>query len=237
VPAVKTAIYIWFRNYLGSDQWSEEILLIQKILLQENNRIHFEKILAQSIEAYKKVKENEVKRKIKESEQFYEFELPQELFFNEHTDEQVKLKNYAYNPCYLTVDRSIPERNFEKWLNANADKILWWWKNGENKQEYFGVRYEYEGNVYTFYPDYLVLLKNKELGIFEVKDKYDRDGKTLTKAKAEALQQLIIDCKRKDLFGGIVIEVNKDWLINSQKEFNWSKCEKNDWGDWRNIEL
>ena len=237
VPAVKTAIYIWFRNYLGSDQWSEEILLIQKILLQENNRIHFEKILAQSIEAYKKVKENEVKRKIKESEQFYEFELPKELFFNEHTDEQVKLKNYAYDPCYLTVDRSIPERNFEKWLNANANKILWWWKNGENKQEYFGVRYEYEGNVYTFYPDYLVLLKNKELGIFEVKDKNDRDGKTFTKSKSEALQNLIIDLKRKDLFGGIVIEVNKAWLINSQKEFNWSKCEKNDWGDWSELEF
>ena len=237
VPPVKTAIYIWFRRYLGSEQWNEEVLLVQKVFLTEKNRIHFEKILSKAIEAYKGVKEEEVRKKIKDSEQYYEFELPKELFFNQHTDEITKAKNYAYNPCYLNVDRSEPEKQFEIFLNMNADAISWWWKNGENSQEYFGIRYEYEGSIYTFYPDYLVQFKDKRFGLFEVKDKNDRDGKTITKSKAEALQKMIAHQKRKDLFGGIVIEVDKTWLINPQKEYEWAKCERNDWSDWHELDL
>lgn len=236
VPDVKTAIYVWFRKYVGSKEWNEEILLIQSIFLHERNLKTFEKILSNSIEAYKEVKEAEVREKVEKSEQYYEFELPEEQFFNEHTDELVKsAKRYALDPCYLDNDRSDPEKKFEKFLNENSDKIVWWWKNGENKQDYFGIRYEYEGGIYTFYPDYLVQLKNGRIGIFEVKDSADRDGKTWTKVKAEALQKWIVNQKRKDIFGGVVIEKNRTWLINSEKKYDWGKCERGDWGDWKEL--
>jgi len=53
-----------------------------------------------------------------------------------------------------------PERDFEDYLNDNADKFEWWWKNGENKKDYFGIKYFYPENViHTFYPDYLVCLQ------------------------------------------------------------------------------
>jgi hypothetical protein len=35
------------------------------------------------------------------------------------------------------------EKSNEKFLGENSDKIVWWWKNGENKQDYFGIKYEY----------------------------------------------------------------------------------------------
>ncbi|HXF44044.1 MAG TPA: DEAD/DEAH box helicase family protein [Candidatus Paceibacterota bacterium] len=237
VPVVKTAIYSWFRKYLGSKNWKEEVLLIQKVFLHDQNRPIFERILADAVERYRAVKESEVRKKIEESEQYYTFELPKELFFNEHTDELIKAKSYAYEPSYLNVDRSDPERRFEKFLNDNADKITWWWKNGENKQDYFGIRYEYAGGIYAFYPDYLVQLKDGRLGIFEVKDVSDRDGKTTTKAKAEALQAWLAKQKRKDLFGGIVIERNRTWLINSKSTYNWGKCERGDWSEWEKLEF
>ena len=218
VPAVKTAIYSWFRKYFGSEDWLEEILLAQKIFVHNGNRKVFEIVLSKAITEYQAVKEREVRKRAEESEQYYTFEVPTEMFFNEYTDERVEAKKYAHNPCYLSSGRSIPEQHFEAFLNENADKIAWWWKNGENKQTYFGVKYKYEGNVYTFYPDYLVQHADGRLGILEVKDKDDRDVKTWTKAKAEALQAYTEDQKRKELYGGIVIEKSGEWLIHNDEK-------------------
>lgn len=233
VPAVKTAIYIWFNKILGADSWSDPSLLSQQILLNTKNRVHFEYILSKAVDQYVSVKAQEVKQRVEESEQRYTFELPIEMFYNEHTDEIVKIKKYAFEPCYLNTDRSNPEREFEKFLNDNASKIDWWWKNGENKQDYFGIKYEYAGSISTFYPDYLVRLSDGRLGLLEVKDTGDRDGKTYTKTKAEALQKYITDSGNKKLFGGIVIQRNREWVINDEKVYNWDKCEKGSWDEWK----
>ncbi|MDO9231154.1 MAG: DEAD/DEAH box helicase family protein [bacterium] len=237
VSPVKTAIYCWFRKYLGAESWSEPSFLTQKIFLHNGNKAIFEKILRESIEAYREVKEDEVREKVKESEKYYDFELPKELFFNDHTDELVEVKKYAYDKCYLGKDRSEPEKHFDKFLDSNSEKISWWWKNGENKQDYFGVRYEYNNEIFTFYPDYLVQLNDGRLGILEIKQLGDRDGSGKTKAKAEALQKHLADQKNKKVFGGIVIERNGEWIINSEEIYNWEKCEKGDWGEWEKFLL
>lgn len=237
IPSVKTAIYLWFRKYLNSEDWHEEILLIQKLCMHKDNRTAIEKILTKAVDEYRTVKDAEVRRRVEESEKNYTFELPIELFYNEYTDEIVKTKKFAYEPSYLNVDRSLPEKSFEKFLNDNASKITWWWKNGENKQECFGIKYEYSGAIYTFYPDYLVQFTDGKVGIFEVKDSGDRDGKTYTTAKAEALQKYIVAQKNKKLFGGITVERNKEWIVNQEKKFNWEKCERDDWGEWSNFEF
>ena len=236
VPAVKTAVYQWFRKYLGSEEWSEEILLVQKMFVHNGNRKVFETILSKAIEAYRVVKEQEVRKRVAESEQYYIFEIPQEMFFNEYTDERRDdAKKYAHHPCYLATGRSIPEQHFEEFLNENTDKISWWWKNGENKQTYFGIKYEYEGGFYTFYPDYLVQHADGRLGIFEVKEAGDRDGTTYTKVKAEALQKYIVDQKNKNIFGGIVIERNSGWYVNDKAAYDWEKCERGDWSEWKDM--
>lgn len=237
VPAVKTAIYVWFNKTLGAEDWSDPSLLTQQIFLHAKNRVVFEHVLAKAIGQYVFVKEQEVRERVEESEQRYAFELPIESFYNEHTDEIVKVKNYAFEPCYLNTDRSNPEREFETFLNVNASKIDWWWKNGENKQDYFGIKYEYAGSISTFYPDYLVKLSDGRLGLLEVKDIGDRDGKTYTKAKAEALQKYITDSGSKKLFGGIVLERNRAWLINDSKSFDWEKCEHGEWSEWSELKF
>ncbi len=235
VPIVKTAIYIWFRKYFGSKSWQDEFLTIQSIFLASYEK-HFSKILDSAVEKYKTVKGQEVKKKIEESEQWYEFEIAKESFFNQHTDELVDYEKYVYEPCYLSVVRFNTEKNFEKFLAENDDKIVWWWKNGENKQDYFGVKYQYpESVIHTFYPDYLVQLADGRLGVFEVKDMDDRDGLNYTKAKSEKLQEYIKEQKGKKLFGGIVIEKNGRWKINQKDKYDWSKCERNEWSDWEDL--
>lgn len=232
VPSVKSAVYQWFKKYLGSEDWPEEILLIQRIFLHAKNQLYFKRILEHAIEKYRAVKEEEVREKVEESEQWTDFELPKELFYNEHADEKAKAKSYAYEPCYLNRDRSRPEQDFEDFLNENNSAISWWWKNGESKIEYFGIKYVYEGQIFTFYPDYLVQFKDGRLGIFETKDAGDRDGKTYTKVKVEALQEYITQSKNKKLFGGIAIKKNSDWLINQKKTYDWSKVEHGNWSEW-----
>jgi len=238
VPAVKTAIYTWFRKYLGSKAWPEEMILVQMVLAHNGNRKKFEEILASAIEAYKAVREKEILKRVEESEQFYDFEIAKESFFNQHTDERVEHEKFVYEPCYLSASRLNPEKNFEKFLAENSDKIVWWWKNGENKQDYFGVKYEYPaGVIHTFYPDYLVQLADGRIGIIETKDMGDRDGGNYTKAKAEKLQEYIKEQKGKKLFGGIAIEKSDGWKINQKSVYDWSKCEKNDWSEWEKLKF
>jgi type III restriction enzyme len=238
VPAVKTAIYTWFRKYLGSKAWPEEMILVQMVLAHNGNRKQFEEILASAIEKYKAVREKEILKRVEESEQFYDFEIAKESFFNQHTDERAEQEKYVYEPCYLSASRLTPEKNFEKFLAENNDKIVWWWKNGENKQDYFGIKYEYPvGVIHTFYPDYLVQLADGRIGIIETKDMGDRDGGNYTKAKAEKLQEYIKEQKGKKLFGGIAIEKSDGWKINQKSVYDWSKCEKNDWSDWEKLKF
>jgi len=239
IPKVKTAIYIWFRRFLGSKNWSEEIMLTQKIFVTEKNRIIFEKILSKSLEKLKISKTKNLLEKIEKNELFYNFELQNEQFYNENFYEQTDIKNYLYNPCYLEKSRSQPEKDFENFLNTNSDHIKWLWKNGENSPKYFGVKYQYPKEViHTFYPDFIVKLNNNLIGIFEVKDKNDQDGLTVTKAKAEALNRYIFEHNNKNkssLFGGIVISKNKNFIINLKKEYDWSKCLENNWLDWEDL--
>lgn len=240
VPKVKTAIYSWFRKYLGAKEWPQEAILVQMIFLHNGNRKVFEAILTDAIEAYKTIREKEIKKKVEESEQWYDLEVAPESFFNKHADEIADGKRYIYEPCYLSVERSDPERQFEKFLNENAEKIVWWWKNGENKKDYFGIKYEYPaGIIHTFYPDYLAQFTDGRIGIFEAKDAGDRDGTTYTKAKAEKLQEYIKEQNKKGqkLFGGIVIEKSKKWVINQKEKYDWNKCEKNDWSDWVKLSI
>ncbi|MCP4365154.1 MAG: DEAD/DEAH box helicase family protein [Planctomycetes bacterium] len=238
VPKIKTTIYIWFQQYLGSRDWNEEAMFVQKIFVNNGNRPIFERILSRAIEEYKGVRGKEISKRIEEGEQFYDFEITKESFYNQHTDEMVKAKEYIYEPCYLNADRLNPEREFEKFLEDNGKRLVWWWKNGEKKKDYFGIKYEYpKGVVHTFYPDYLVRFENGRIGIFETKDRSDRDGSTSTKAKSEALQKYIKEHTRKKLFGGIVIHVNSAWLINQNDAYDWEKCLRNDWSDWKELEF
>ncbi|MCX5748867.1 MAG: DEAD/DEAH box helicase family protein [Candidatus Saganbacteria bacterium] len=238
VPKIKTTIYVWFKKYLGSREWEEESLMVQKIFVHNGNRIIFEGILSKAIEEYRAVREKEILKRSEESEQFYDFEIAKEVFYNQHTDETVKAKKYILDPCYLNIDRSNPEEEFESYLEDNSKSIVWWWKNGENKKDYFGIKYEYpKGILHTFYPDYLVQFNDGRIGIFETKDKGDQDGSTFTKAKNEALQRYIKEHHKKDLFGGIAIQVNGSWLINQQTTFDWEKCLHNDWSDWKELVL
>ena len=231
-PIISSVIYQWFEEYLGFNLKKESVF-IQSIIINGDNQKHFRKILSDSVDEYKKVKDEEVKRRLTLGEQFYEFDIPEFDYFNENISEKVeRVPHYVMKPCYLDKNRSEPEKTFENFIEENGDKVIWWWKNGENKNDYFGIKYLIDNEIHTFYPDYLVQFKDKKIGIFETKDQNDSDGLTVTKAKAEALQEYIKEQKKKDLWGGIVVKKANQLLFNDLPEYNWDKTKKNDWSEW-----
>ena len=230
-PIVAEVIYGWFEEYLGARKWPEWILMVQCMVI--NSSKPFMDVLNQAFKLYKEVREKDLAKRANERSQTSFFDVPEIEYFNEQGDEAVsRIHKYAQTPCYLSKSRSQPEKDFEDLLEENGDKIDWWYKNGENKKEYFGITYERSDGEHTFYPDYIVRFGNGRIGIFETKDEKDQEGSTVTKAKAETLAAWIAGEKRKDLFGGIVVNRHGQWLLNDKKTYNWG-----DWSDWNKLEI
>ena len=235
VPIIKSAIYMWFRNYLGSKNWQNSTLEVQRIFCHSGNYEIFSKVLGIAISRYEAVKKLEVLQRVLSSEIYYEFEIPTEIYFNHFTHEEVQMQKSILQPCFLEKGRSNPERKFEEFLERNGE-IAWWWKNGVSTKEYFGIRYEYPADtVHTFYPDYLVKHTDGSIGIYEVKSATDPDGIAMSTAKAEALFKFVKSSSRSNrpLVGGFVIPKLREILLHNQEVYDWAKTENGDWSDWK----
>lgn len=234
VPTVRGAIYQWFKKYLGINYQIENgIIHIQYLFLHDKNLETFARLLSQATGEYKPIKKAEVKEKIEET--FYEWDIKNEEFFNQYTDEKLDYKLCIYEPCYLGKDRSTPEKEFEKHLETKADKVEWWFKNGVSKKDFFGIKYEENDLPQTFYPDYIIQLTSGKIFIGDTKA-----GSTATEAKsrAEALQAYIKDqnAKGKNLVGGIIVKDDtKKWRVNQQAIYNYDKNDLTKWEYFDNI--
>jgi type III restriction enzyme len=235
VPIIKSAIYIWFRNYLGSKNWQNSTVQIQKIFCHKTNYDIFSKILGSAIEKYESVKKAEVVERVTSSEIKYIFDIPEETYFNHITHEEVQVSKSILKPCFLEKNRSNPEKKFEEFLESNGD-ITWWWKNGVSTREYFGIRYEYPvGTVHTFYPDYLARHADGKIGIYEVKSATDPNGAETSTAKAEALFKYVSEnsTSKCTLVGGFVVPKGREILLHDLAIYDWTKTEKGDWSEWK----
>lgn len=220
VPAMKVAWFLTCRELFGEELLKDGALSSHAFLILNKDKI--KPIFLDAVQQYSLVREQKAKE---DTEHIIKgFEITEKDYFNKEVDEEIK--NYTKSvlrPCYLSKSRSKPEQEFEKYLESLVS-VNWWYKNGEMRRDYFGIRYEYQGEVHTFYPDYIVELSDGRIGIFETKDENDRDKETYTKAKNEALQEYIEKenkhRKTQKLFGGIVVFMNGEWKINEDGNFS-----------------
>ncbi|MCW1888210.1 MAG: DEAD/DEAH box helicase family protein [Candidatus Moranbacteria bacterium] len=238
---IQEAIYDWFDDMLGFSEKSR--LEIQRIVVcAENNQKIFSQIINSSKEEFEKYRKESLKKKKILTKLIWN--IPEVLYLNGEYEEIPSLTKGAMlgalgqekTGIYLKKNRSNPEKSFEVLLSQSED-IEWWYKNGESTKEHLGILYEYAGEDHVFYPDFVFRTKNGKVGIFETKDENDQDGLTKTKAKAEALHKWMQNQDRKDLFGGIAIERNGEWFLNNESIYNWEKCERGDWSDWKKVDF
>ncbi len=232
VPTVKQALYRWFRKYLDVNLVGNGIIYIQNIVL--NNADIFSKLLDKAVRAYKPIKEEEINKKIEEIEEWNdEWEISECRNFNPYSCSKYDYKLSLYAPCYLKIDSSV-EQNFIEYLESKKDIVKWWWKNGDEHMSLnFGIKYNTKS---TFQPDFIVLLKNGRLGIFDTKASgYNEDD---NKLKSEALQDYLKkDYLKKDylkkehenMSGGLIIKEGQHFRINTKGKYVSFNENSNDW--------
>ena len=126
------------------------------------------------------------------------------------------------------------KENEEKFIKYTESKkeIEWWYKSGDLGSENFAVKYldKDENKEKLFFPDWIIKLKRGNILILDTKQ-----GLTAklndTKYKAEALQEWI-NKDKKDIDGGIVVNVSGIWKINNNKEYKWDP----NYSEWENLD-
>ena len=126
--------------------------------------------------------------------------------YNSKNKLQSKYSKNVYSDYLSSAEpRSTPEKEFEKYLE-NAKSVKWFYKNGDNGEEYFSIIYgDTIEKQKLFYPDY-VINANNETWIIETKGGFSRTGESrdidaFSAHKFEYLKQYII---QNGLKGGFV---------------------------------
>ena len=162
------------------------------------------------------------------------------------------MKEFSPSALSIVQPFRLPEKykgrdnevDFIKYLEHNADKIEWWFKNGTGK-EALGFKYtdSTNGKDRIFYPDWLVKFRNYEnrkglLGIFDTKAGYTATINE-TKDKAEALQcklhELNNDSKHLRYVGGIVAKRDGLWYFNQKNTYIPIEKNRSDWTDFAEL--
>ena len=239
LPVIKSSFYSLFKKYFGDEKNRLDATWLQRIVLENSNKGHFSLILTTAVSEFAVSREEEVKKRVESGEQNYVFEVPTEFYINEYVDEIVDHKRNVMEPCYLNIARSNPERTFERKLDSDST-IEWWFKNGINKAEYLGIKYEYpEHKIKSFYPDYIVKYLDGTIGVYETKSDGDDENlgglniKTAKKAEALAEWKQRKENKSKKLRTGIVIVKGNQALINENSKYEYELAIKGDWTAWK----
>jgi type III restriction enzyme len=239
LPSMKSALFSFFRKYLGK-YGQQDIFWLQKVILGSENLPHFELLLNNAVNAFSIHRELEVKARVEGGEQHTTFEIPKEIYINEFVEQIVSTKKNIMDPSYLQIARSNVERQFEIRID-NDPEVVWWFKNGVNKVEFLGLKYEFPVNrIKSFYPDYVVQYKDGTVAVFETKSKGDDENlggfNEKTKRKAEALSEWKTNLikKGRKVRAGIVIVVSETtMLINEKATFDFERARSGDLGDWQ----
>jgi len=132
----------------------------------------------------------------------------------------------------LFEEDSEVEVSFIDYLEK-AKQVKWWFKNGTKDGSYFAVSYVENGQERPFYLDFVVMLNNGRIGLFDTKGGIY--AKT-AKERAEGLAEYIaIENKNgKKLFGGIVIKDKNSWRYHDNKKYVYTS---NNLKNWKFLDL
>ena len=199
---VKKAIYDFFKAPLLTTpmDFSEDFEKVIKIILSDENRDHFVKVLAKAKEKYQE-KTAGRKEPLQETK---DWEVPESITYGENYRHAQGMKSIM-QPFYVQEGQSGPEKAFIEFLEQH-ENVCWWYKNGESESMYFAVPYTENGEQHPFYVDFIVRLKDGRIGLFDTKGEITIQ---VAKEKSDGLLAYIKDINRnrpaaEKLIGGIV---------------------------------
>ena len=211
-------------DLLSSSQFSESQSCIDHskkaiaIAISEKNENHFATVIQSAVEKYlaKEKKKNEFVQQP-------HWQVPEVIKYSSKCKKEKRQKSIMY-PFYRQNSLSNIEREFIDHLE-NSDKVKWWFKNGDvDSPLYFSLSYKKNGKKQLFYVDFIVLLENGQIGLYDTKEGFTLD---LAKEKMNGLRDYTD--KNKNVIGGIVTKHNSAWRIAPQ---NLLKIDKEYVSEW-----
>ena len=135
--------------------------------------------------------------------EYSDWQIPKERYYSEkHTKEEVE--NHALFPFYEQNGASNPEKLFKQFLIDHADKIKYWYKNGDSGREHFAIDYvDSNGVKRLFYVDFIVVTMDNRIGLFDTKT---LKSDIVDANKHNALRKWMRN-NGEQYFGGILIPV------------------------------
>jgi len=225
VGRVKEAIYKFFEQELKmwyGKVWEE----IVQIVLSDKNSRHFVNVLDKAKEKY----QAEVVKRENEMVNLKNWNVPETLSFGrEYVKED--LKKSIMQPFY-SDEKWKSETAFTQFLEK-AEKVEWWFKNGDRDATFFAVPYD-NGEKKPFYVDFIVKLKDGKIGLFDTKAGLT---KQVAGPKIDGLCKYIQgeNKKSKKCFGGIVVNTDRNyrgrWVYFDQTSKDFKDNSFDNWKD------
>jgi len=220
---IKTAIYQFFSKKFRLKKYDPQV---QRIVLGPENTQRFIDIINLAKDKY----QLEVIEKLNEKREKVEisnWEVPPIVSYNSKYQRESYSKSIM-KPFY-SLNPSQPEQLFMKALDS-SESVDWWYKNGETESKYFAVSYiDENGSERAFYVDFIVKFSDGKIGLFDTKGNMTaKDAGTRAKGLYDYLKG------KKELFGGIVIDVNGTWRYFNKAKYKYNS---KDFSDWEVLEL
>ena len=214
-------------NFYENNTDIVDLMDMANITLFPENKEHFIHVINQAKNEFTK----EIVDKIeKEIEEIPKWNIPQ----NTEYTTIYKQKNYQkciMSPSYIKTD-IINEIKFMNYLDEKNNQVKWWFKNETNDKKYFAIKYVNPDNkeLHAFYVDFIIQMYDGRIGLFDTKAGFTAK---IAKPKADALAKYI-HTNKKNLFGGIAIFENGEWLYNDSEDYEY---DEKDFSDWKSLSI
>jgi type III restriction enzyme len=229
VGRLKESVYQFFDKRL-SMPLATNFRDIINITLSDDNRAHFETVIA----AAKRVYTAAIERRDRELANGL-WDVPERVLFGEGYTEVEKNKS-VIKP-FFSDERWRSENAFIDFLEQSRNGVKWWFKNGDRDATFFAVPYKNGKDWSPFYVDFVVLMKDGSVGLFDPHGLHLADFG----AKSDGLRAYIREQndKKKRVFGGGIV-ANTDarnftgqWMLYQGS----GNPQPDDWSDWSPLQL
>lgn len=231
IKRINDSIYRFFDKEfkMGVDDWPK----IQAVVLAEENRQAFIDVINRAKELYQEAV-GKGKHELVENDE--PWNVPAIINYN-LTFVKKNYKKSIIQPYYsktkgnnnltLFEEDSDIEVDFIEYLEK-AKQVKWWFKNGKQDGSYFAVPYVESGVDKPFYVDFIVMLNDGIVGLFDTKGGIYAET---AKARAEGLVAYIAGENKNDkkIFGGIVIKEKSSWRYNDNKKYEYNLGDLKAW--------
>ena len=230
---LKTALNVWFAEKIQEKRIAYYTIILNDLLKQDSV---LRKVIAESLEKYRPIRQEEVKKKESRARRIEDLEIPRlSLFYTEDYEEIKDLSKNSMTPFYIGKNY-IGKKNETEFIKyVESKNVDWWYKNGNSGSEHFSIPFydDLERKEKLFYPDWIIKIKETIIILDTKQGLSGTVGSADTKRKSEALQKWIKELNKnwEKIKGGIISNVSGIWKINNNNEY---KADAN-YTEWKDL--